>query len=65
MLCTRITEQRSDANLQVISPLIHAIALRDLWLEQGHMGHRCGQTGDGLAPAASHSYEQGISTGLL
>lgn len=44
------------ADLEVVSPLRDAIALRDLRLEHGHVGHGCGQTGDGLPPAASHSH---------
>lgn len=53
---TKKSVRNYSADLEVLSPLSHAIALRDLRLEYGHVGHGCGQTGDGLASAASHSH---------
>lgn len=54
-----------QADLEVVSPLRGAVALRDLRLEQGHVGHEGGQAGDGLASAASHAHQQGIASWLL
>ena len=51
--------------LEVVPPLVHAVAAGDLWLVEGHVGHRGGQAGDGLAPAAPHPHQQGIAPRLL
>lgn len=53
------------SHLEVVPPLVQAVALGDLWLEQGHLGHGGGKAGDGLAPAAPHPYQQGIAPWLL
>lgn len=51
--------------LEVISPLINAIVFGDLRLEQSHISHKGGQSGDGLTTASSNSHQEGISPWLL
>lgn len=51
--------------LKVISPLIHAIVLRNLRLEQSHASHEGGQFSDGLTATSTNSHQQSISSRLL
>lgn len=53
---------KKSADLEIISPICHAVALGDLRLEHGHVGHGCSQACDGLATTASHSHKQGIAS---
>lgn len=50
------------ANLDVFPPLIRAVALGDLWLEQMVAGHGWGQSGQRLPAAASHTHQQRAAT---
>lgn len=49
--------QNYSADLEIVSPLSHAVAFGDLWLEHGHVAHGSGQTGDGLSSTASNSHK--------
>lgn len=54
-----------NADLEIVSPLSHAVAFGDLWLEHGHVAHGSGQTGDGLSSTASDSHKEGVPSRLL
>lgn len=56
---------RPPAYLQVIPPLIHAVAFGDLGLEKCHARHEGGETSNGLTTAATDAYKQCVPTWLL
>lgn len=56
---------RTATDPEIISPLGHAVGLRYLRLEHGHVAHGRCQTGDGLAPAAPDSDKKCVSSWLL
>ena len=53
------------AHLQVFPPLVLAVALGDLWLEEAAAGHVGGQAGQGLPAATPHTNQHGIPSWLL
>ena len=47
--------------LNVLAPLILAILLRDLWLEDVHARHECSEARERLATTAADSHQQSIA----
>jgi hypothetical protein len=49
------------SHLEILTPLVPAVVLGNLWLEEGVSGHGCGQPGQRLPPAAAHTYQQPVA----